>query len=417
MMGDVPDPSMTSAAETSRFLLGLGEAMVDAGDPVTHVQRSLGRVAAANGVPDAEVVVMATALFVSVPGSDGFHTAVATAGGRLLRLDQVESLFDLVAEAEVGTIDPAHGLARLTAIRSMAPAFGALARVLGYVVLTMGLALILSATVSDLALSALLGGAVGVTQLAMARYAPTYRVFLPVVASFAVALTVFTLARGNAEIGVFTPLIAPLVTFLPGALLTTSVIELATGQMVSGAGRLASGAMQLVLLAAGIVGAAELVGVPPATVTEQAAQPLGAWTAWIGVGLFGCGVVVHFCARASSLWWIVLVLFAAYAGQLLGHVWFGGVISAFFGAVAMTPVAILAARRSTGPPTLVSFLPAFWLLVPGALGLIGVTKYLGDERVYGAASLVTAGATMVAIALGVLLGLTATNSIMHAARR
>ena len=72
----------------------------------------------------------------------------------------------------------------------------------------------------------------------------------------------------------------------------------------------------------------------------------------------------------------------------------------------MTPVAVLVARRRSGPPVLVSFLPAFWLLVPGALGLIGVTKYLGDDRVYGAASLVTAGATMVAIALGVLLGLT-----------
>ncbi len=60
-----------------------------------------------------------------------------------------------------------------------------------------------------------------------------------------------------------------------------------------------------------------------------------------------------------------------------------------------------------GPPAIVSFLPAFWLLVPGSLGLLGVTKYFGEDRVYGAASLISAGATMVAIALGVLLGLTA----------
>lgn len=73
----------------------------------------------------------------------------------------------------------------------------------------------------------------------------------------------------------------------------------------------------------------------------------------------------------------------------------------------MTPVALLAARIPTGPPAIVSFMPAFWLLVPGALGLVGVAKYLGEDRTYGAASLLTAGASMIAIALGVLLALIA----------
>ncbi|HQG17136.1 MAG TPA: threonine/serine exporter family protein, partial [Ornithinibacter sp.] len=86
-------------------------------------------------------------------------------------------------------------------------------------------------------------------------------------------------------------------------------------------------------------------------------------------------------------------------------------LSAFVGALVMTPVAVWAARHPSGPPALVSFMPAFWLLVPGALGLLGLTKYLGEDRVYGAASLTTAGATMVAIALGVLLGLTAASAL------
>ena len=105
--------------------------------------------------------------------------------------------------------------------------------------------------------------------------------------------------------------------------------------------------------------------------------------------------------------WIILVLYVAYAGQVIGGLFLGGVLSAFFGALVMTPVAMFAATQKSGPPTLVAFLPAFWLLIPGALGLVGVAKYLGDERIDGAASLVTAGVTMVAIALGVLLGLAA----------
>jgi hypothetical protein len=45
MMCAVHDAAALSTGETSRFLVALGEAMIDAGDPVTHVQRSLLRVA------------------------------------------------------------------------------------------------------------------------------------------------------------------------------------------------------------------------------------------------------------------------------------------------------------------------------------------------------------------------------------
>jgi uncharacterized membrane protein YjjB (DUF3815 family) len=129
------------------------------------------------------------------------------------------------------------------------------------------------------------------------------------------------------------------------------------------------------------------------------------------VAVFGVGAVVHHCACPASTGWILLVLYVAYAGQVIGGPFFGGVLSAFFGALVMTPVATFAATQKSGPPTLVSFLPAFWLLIPGALGLVGVAKYLGDERIDGAASLITAGATMVGIALGVLLGLTTADRL------
>ena len=170
--------------------------------------------------------------------------------------------------------------------------------------------------------------------------------------------------------------------------------------MISGAGRLATGAMQLVLLAFGIVAGAQLVGVPATSISETAAQPLGQLAPWVGVAIFGLGVMLNSCARPASMGWIVLVLYVAFAGQVVGGLLFGGVLSAFFGALAMAPVAMFAATRGDGPPTLVSFPPAFWLLVPGALSLVGVTKVLGDERVEGVLSLVTAATTMVTIALG-----------------
>jgi uncharacterized membrane protein YjjP (DUF1212 family)/uncharacterized membrane protein YjjB (DUF3815 family) len=407
--GAAPEP----AAETdvADFLVALGEAMVDAGDPVTHVRASLERVALALGTEGTEVVVLATALFVSVPASTSTHTAVASAGGRRLRLDQVDDLFRLVDDAEAGAVGALDGLARLQEVRDRPPPFSSAARVAGYAVLAFGIALILRGSWVDVGVATGLGLLVGLVEVAVRRFADSFAVFLPVAASFGVALTVFLLVDVLPELSVTTPLIAPLVIFLPGALLTTAVIELSTGQMISGAGRLSAGVMKLVLLAAGIVGAAAVTGVPTVSVTQLAAEPVPAWAPWVGVALFGAGVVVHDCARPRSAAWIVLVLYVAYAAQVLGGLVLGGVLSAFVGALAMTPVAVWVARHPSGPPALVSFMPAFWLLVPGALGLLGITKYLGEDRVYGAASLTTAGATMVAIALGVLLGLTIASAV------
>jgi uncharacterized membrane protein YjjB (DUF3815 family) len=69
----------------------------------------------------------------------------------------------------------------------------------------------------------------------------------------------------------------------------------------------------------------------------------------------------------------------------------------------MTPVADLVARQRTGPPAIVSFTPAFWLLVPGALGLVGVAALLNGDST-GTTTLITRVETMVAIARGVLVG-------------
>lgn len=71
----------------------------------------------------------------------------------------------------------------------------------------------------------------------------------------------------------------------------------------------------------------------------------------------------------------------------------------------MAPVAMLAARQPSGPPTLITFLPGFWLLVPGAMGLAGVTGLLDEDRFEGLGSLVDMGTSMVGITLGILLGL------------
>ena len=71
----------------------------------------------------------------------------------------------------------------------------------------------------------------------------------------------------------------------------------------------------------------------------------------------------------------------------------------------MTPIAVLIARKPTAPSPLVTILPGFWLLVPGALGLDGVTRLFGAGGGAAIGVLVTTATSMVGVSLGILLGL------------
>jgi len=232
------------------------------------------------------------------------------------------------------------------------------------------------------------------------------RTLLPIVSALVVSSLVLLLAKSGLDIEVIPAVVAPLVTFLPGGALTTAVIELAAGDMVAGASRLVLGVMQLVLLAFGIVGGAQLVGLPDADILARSAEfPLGVAAPWAGVLAYGIGVYFHFSSRAGSLRWMLLVLYVAYAGQVVGGLVFGAPLSGLVGAMLMTPVAVFVATQPTGPPALVNFLPAFWLLVPGAIGLVGVTGILSQTEVASTASLGTTVVAIVSVAVGVVLGL------------
>lgn len=399
-----PHPAARQA-ETVRFLVALGQALVDSAAPIVQVNRTLERVAAVNDLPDTQVVTFPTALLVSVAGEGGVHTAVSGAGSRTLRLDQVQDVLDLADGAVRGDVRPRDGLGVLATTLAAPPPSTPLVRLVGYLAIAAGLSMVLGGGWADVLVATVLGGAVAAVVLLTGRVPGAYQGLLVAACAFLVSVPVLLLARTGLPVGLLAPLVAPLVTFLPGAQLTTGVIDLATRQMIAGSARLAAGIMQLVLLALGITAAAGLVGVPATEVGTASAHPLGWAGPWVGVLVYAVGVVLHNDARRTSLPWIAVVLLTAYAGQVVGGLLLGAVVSAFVGALAMTPVAMLAASRARGPAFLVAFLPGFWVLVPGALGLVGVTSALGQGTEQAVTTIVTTGTTMVAISLGVLAGL------------
>lgn len=385
-------------------MLELGRSLSLAGTPVSETQEHLTAIAAACGARSARIVVLPTALIIAF-GRAGWATieSIPQLAGTL-RLDQISALYDLVEEAERGDVEPGAGLHRLRRIRAMPPRRGAVVTLIGYAAMTVGLCLVLQPTASDVAIAAGLGVLVGSFVLA-ARGRQTLTVLVPVLsATIVAAITFEAVEHGIADPGLRT-LIAPLVTFLPGSALTTATIELASGEMVAGASRLVFGTVQLLLLAFGIVAGVELAGLPSESVLDdEHANLLGWWAPWLGVVVFGIAAAIYFSAPPGALPWLMLVLLAAWLGQVTADRVFGGEVSGFFGALVMTPIALAIARVPGGPPAQVTFLPAFWLLVPGALGLIGVTEVVGNPASAGIEDLVEPIGSIVAIALGILIG-------------
>ena len=251
-------------------------------------------------------------------------------------------------------------------------------------VLTIGLALILQPTPQALGMAAVFGALIGWLKIST-RHKQTVTVLLPVAAATLVSLLAFWIKPDQTIDGSMRVLIPALVTFLPGGLLTTATLDLSAGETISGSSRLVAGTMQLILLSFGIVAGAELAGVSlDEAITNEAKNTLGDWAPWLGVVVFGVGAFVHFSGpRALARLAAPRARSPPTRASRSAATSSPTTSAGFFGGLSLTPVAAWVATRPSGPPALATFLPAFWLLVPGAVGLIGMAEFVGSDRAAG----------------------------------
>ena len=398
-----------TADEATDFIVRLGSALVATGAPVDLVEDILKDVSHRYNM-SVGYSILPTGLIILGHEGTSIRASIASSDPATLRFDQTTDLFHLVDEVRSGHVDPARGIERLTAIAAEKRRAGFWLTVLGHAVLTVGLALLLNPSWRSVGLAALLGLLVGVMKLVVAPNR-TLGTLLPAVTAALVTLLVLLLRRHGSEVGELPALIPPLVTFLPGAALTVGAMELAEGSIVTGSSRLVAGLMQLALLVLGIVVAAALVHVPESAGLQTGSAPrVGAWAPWLGVALFGMGSALFFSARPRAYPALLAVLYVTFAAQYLTKGFVGGYPSSFLGAAA----AVLASyihRRLHGPPFLVTFLPAFWLLVPGVLSLVGVARLAVGN--VGAEDFAVAIFTILAIALGAIAGFGIDRSLIN----
>ncbi len=240
------------------MLRALGAAMVQAGRATNDTDVTLHNIALAYGAGDVRILVMPTAIIIQLVG-ETTTTEIDSIDTDSLRLDQIGAIDKVIADATNARLHPVVVMRRLDEIRASEARFHPVVKVIGHIVLTLGFGMALDPTIAAIPAYAILGAVVGVL-VVVGRPGTILGDSLPIVAAFTVTVLTGTLlqwAVRDDPVRVITP---PLVSFLPGLVLTIAAIELTHGQVIAGASRLVYGLSRLMVLAFGLVAGIAVVG-------------------------------------------------------------------------------------------------------------------------------------------------------------
>ncbi|MGI8457904.1 MAG: threonine/serine ThrE exporter family protein [Propionibacteriaceae bacterium] len=382
------------------FLVYLGTAMVATGQTVHEIEADLRAVGAHLGHRDLQVAAGPTGITLSL--HTGAPATYESVNGPL-RLDQAAAVRTIRHQLLSAEIDVHTAAAQLLMLRDKPARYPTWMANVGFVLVATGIALILQPGPANV-LAAAIGGVIVVTLMRVSQRHDTLAALLPTVAAFVVSCLVFGAAQVGLLDGSLRTVLPPLAVLLPGALMVTGLSELAAGDMMAGSARLIFGGVQLLLFALGLVAAAALLRTPTILLANVRVAELGWWAAPLGLLMIVVGICWLESVPPRLLPWVLAVLVLAFSAQLGGQQLGSAALGSFLGAIAASLGASLAEAFRPQLPRLVVFLPAFWLLVPGSLGLLGVTQIAIAPSTassgigFGVLSLVGA------IALGLLVG-------------
>jgi uncharacterized membrane protein YjjP (DUF1212 family) len=320
-------------------------------------------------------------------------------------LDQVSELKSLLAEIGGGGLSCAAAADRIATIRARPPVWSKPWLVLGLVLFCVGFGISVQATWQEVCVSAITGLLVGLLVVAGAGHRRLTLVS-PFLASVLVSTVVLEIFKhGWIDGGPIQLIVPALFFFIPGDAISAAALELADNRITAGASRLVYSVVVLLVLGFGALVATVLANVPTSDLFDVSVPGnLGFFVVWGGWVLFALGVMLTFSMAPRDFPWALgLVLLTAVAAEL-GTRAFGDPLGTFVGAIVMTVIALLLARRASAPPAYVMYLGAFYVLTPGAHGLRGIESWIGGNPIQGVASIGSMVGLFIAIALGMLVG-------------
>lgn len=396
------EQASSEESELLECLRKIGKGLIASGTAVGVVENTLTEIAIIYDMK-CEVMALPNLIMIKLGHSSLGRIDFAVQRLTTLQLDKVSEFVELLDKVRKKNIPLADATRQMDQILAKKPRFSSVLVIFGYFLSCVGLTMLFRPELRSLMIAGAAGILVGFITL-LSRWRPRFDLLLPVFAAILVSALIFNLTRLGFIYGPANLLITPLITFLPGALLTTGMIELASMHIISGSSRLIYGAAVLLLLFIGIAIGLNLSGLSSHLVYAYEAVVFPWWAPILGTFLFGIGTFIRLSGSNRDLFWMLLVLYIAMIGQSFGEQYVNSYVGAFIGAMLMALSSELIARSPRRTSALVSQMLAFWFLVPGARGLLSVTNILSEDLQSAAIGLGEMVVLIVSISLGVLLG-------------
>ena len=391
-------PAPATRSDVTDMLTEAAAAMVSSTYPAPQAEEVLRGLAAAYDA-DAEIVLLPTLVLTETKrhGIPQIRTVKTS-----YRFDQMTQVQSVLAQARHNKED-AHDVAEsLRSIATKTPIYPSWLRVIGYALSALGFGAAFRLDLPALLAVTVLGLIVGVMVLTLSR-SPRFAALLPLMATFVAGLMIAGLSIFLDKPDPVRMVAMLIVVLLPGATLTSGIIELVSGYMISGASRLMYALMILGSMAFGGALAIAVSGIPATRLEDVTATLTPVWVAWAGAALYGIGTFLYFCTPVRLWLPSLFVMMVSFGISVLAVPSLGVALSAGIAtAVGLITSWAINARLGGGPGDLAIFLPTFWLIVPGSTGFIAITGELESAKNLSDVAN-TAAMTFFAMAIGMML--------------
>lgn len=391
-------PVPATRPDVTDMLTEAAAAMVSSTYPAPQAEEVLRGLAQAYDA-DAEIVLLPTLVLTETKkhGVPQIRTVKTS-----YRFDQMTQVQSVLAQARHNK-DNAHDVAEsLRAIATKKPLNPSWLRIVGYSLSALGFGAAFRLDLPALAAVTVMGLLIGIMVLNLSR-STRFAALLPLMATFVAGLMVAGMALFLDKPDPVRMVAMLIVVLLPGATLTSGIIELVSGYMVSGASRLMYALMILGSMAFGGALAIAASGIPSSRLEDVTATLTPAWVAWAGAAIYGVGTFLYFCTPLRL--WIpsLFVMMLSFAISVLAVPSLGVPLSAGIAtAIGLITSWAINARLGGGPGDLAIFLPTFWLIVPGSTGFVALTGELESAKNLSDVAN-TAVLTFFAMAIGMML--------------
>ena len=348
---------------------------------------------------DAEIVMLPTLVLSETRKN---HVPQLRSVTTSYRFDQMVKAQSIIAQARQDTSHP-HLIAQsLRNITNSPPLFAPWLRVLGYALSAAGYAATFRMDIPALGAAFAIGALIGILVLVLSKFQRVVAL-IPLIAAFIAGIAVSSLASFFDRPDPLRLIAVLVVVLLPGATLTSGILELVTGHMISGASRLAYGAMILATMVFGGALGIALTGLSQDRLENITITLTPQWVGWVGVIVYGVGTFLYFCSPLHMWLPSLMVMLVSFAFSVFLIPFMGVAVSAGLAtAIGLILSWALNARVGGGPGDLALFLPTFWLIVPGTSGFVGIAGAI-ENNVTLESFATTAGLTFFAMAIGIMI--------------